>query len=105
MHDGNAILGDEITRAEMRQCVGTKTVQGCEGSYDVKTWDDNDPTTWRGNIDHIKPQSDFVFTSFEDIEVIKCWGLDNLRPLSAKQNVIEGANRTRHNKNIMNEGG
>ena len=69
-NSGNdAILGDEITGTE------------------------------KWNIDHIKPQSDFVFTSFEDIEVIKCWGLDNLRPLSAKQNVIDGARRIRHKKN------
>lgn len=28
----------------------------------------------------------------------KCWSLDNLRPLSAKLNNIEGPNKIRHRK-------
>ena len=59
-----------------------------QGKYDVKTWDDNDPTTWTWQIDHIIPQSSFDFTNNEEIK--KCWALSNLRPYSAKLNVIEG---------------
>ena len=57
------------------------------GIYDVNTWDDNDSTTWTWQIDHIIPHSNFVYTSMSDENFIKCWSLDNLRPLSSKQNV------------------
>lgn len=69
------------------------------GKYDSKTWDDNDPTTWKWQIDHIIPQIDFIYSSIEDEEFKKCWALSNLRPYSAKLNIIEGTNRTRHKKN------
>jgi hypothetical protein len=64
------------------------------GKYMLKTWDDNSSQTWSWQIDHIIPVSSFDLTKEEEIK--KCWGLDNLRPLSAKQNIIDGANRTRH---------
>lgn len=66
------------------------------GKYDPKTWDDNDPSTWTWQIDHIIPQSDLPYTSMEDDNFKKCWALDNLRPYSAKQNIIDGPSRTRH---------
>jgi hypothetical protein len=66
--------------------------------YDPKTWDDNNPTTWTWNIDHIIPRSDLPYTSMEDENFKKCWSLENLRPLSAKQNVLDGVNRIRHKK-------
>lgn len=66
------------------------------GKYDSKTWDDNDPTTWTWNIDHIIPCSLLLASSIDDIDFKICWSLSNLRPYSAKQNVLDGANRTRH---------
>ena len=51
------------------------------------------------HIDHIIPQSDLPYTSMEDDNFKLCWALDNLRPLEAKQNLLDGAKRTRH-KNI-----
>lgn len=66
------------------------------GVYDAKVWNDNDPSTWTWQLDHIIPQSDLPYTSMEDDNFQKCWALNNLRPLSAKQNVIEGVSRTRH---------
>lgn len=66
------------------------------GVYDTKTWNDNDQSTWRWNIDHIIPQSDLPYTSMEDDNFKLCWALSNLRPLSAKQNLIDGARATRH---------
>lgn len=69
------------------------------GKYNPKTWDDNDPSTWTWQIDHIIPHSTFNYTSMEDDEFQKCWSLSNLRPLSAKQNIIEGTNRIRHKEN------
>jgi superfamily II DNA/RNA helicase len=69
------------------------------GKYDPKSWKDNDLMTWVWNIDHIIPHSTFNYTSMEDQAFKDCWALSNLRPLSAKQNILDGVNRTRHLKN------
>src|ERR1700722_2799542 len=68
------------------------------GTYKTNDWDDNDPTTWKWQIDHIKPHSDFQYTSMEEQSFRDCWRLDNLRPYSAKQNLLDGTTRTRHLK-------
>lgn len=60
------------------------------GKYDAKTWDDNNQNTWTWNIDHIIPQARLPYTSMTDDNFTKCWSLDNLRPYSAKQNIIDG---------------
>jgi hypothetical protein len=59
-------------------------------------WNDEDSSTWTWQIDHIKPHSTFNYKSLEDDEFKKCWSLENLRPLSSKQNFLDGANRIRH---------
>lgn len=61
--------------------------------YNINTWDDNDPSTWAWNIDHIIPQAQLLFSSMEDENFKKCWGLSNLRPLSAKQNISDNARK------------
>lgn len=61
------------------------------GVYNPKTWNDNDPSTWTWNIDHIIPISSFKYTSMEDEEFKKCWALENLRPLSSKLNILNGS--------------
>lgn len=66
------------------------------GKYDPKIWDDNDPNTWTWQLDHIKPHSEFHYETMDCQEFRDCWALSNLRPLSAKQNNADGANRTRH---------
>jgi hypothetical protein len=66
------------------------------GRYNPQTWNDNDPTTWTWQIDHIIPQTDLPYTSMSDDNFQECWALENLRPLSSKQNIVEGANRSRH---------
>ena len=38
------------------------------------------------DADHIKPQSLFNFESPEDVEFKQCWALENLQPMSAKEN-------------------
>lgn len=68
------------------------------GIYNAKTWDDNDPSTWTWQIDHIIPHSEFHYETMEDEDFKKCWALENLRPLSAKQNILDGIRRTRHQK-------
>lgn len=61
------------------------------GKYDLATWDNNDSTTWTWQIDHVIPHSKFHYTSMEDQAFKDCWALTNLRPYSAKQNVIDGS--------------
>jgi hypothetical protein len=66
------------------------------GLYNPKTWDDKDITTWTWQIDHIIPHSTFQYTSMEDQAFQECWALSNLRPYSAKQNILDGVKRIRH---------
>jgi hypothetical protein len=68
------------------------------GNYNPDNWDDNDPSTWTWQIDHIVPHSTFNYISLEDQDFKKCWALSNLRPLSAKQNLSDGLTRIRHRK-------
>jgi hypothetical protein len=50
------------------------------------TWDNYG----RWHIDHKRPRSKFNIDSAEDIEFRKCWSLDNLQPLWAKDNLSKG---------------
>lgn len=43
------------------------------------------------HIDHIKPVCSFNFSSREDEDFKKCWALDNLRPLWARENLKKSA--------------
>lgn len=65
-----------------------------ENQFDNKMSWDNYGTYW--HIDHIVPHSMFKYSSMEDIEFKRCWSLNNLRPLEANQNRLDGANRIRH---------
>ncbi len=60
------------------------------GKYELNSWNDDDKTTWKWNLDHIIPHSTFNYISMEDEAFKQCWALDNLRPYSAKQNVLDG---------------
>ena len=68
------------------------------GEYRIKTWDDNDQSTWKWQLDHIIPHSDLPYTSMTDENFQKAWSLSNLRPYSAKLNHDEGVKRLRHNR-------
>lgn len=67
-----------------------------QGVYNKTTWDDNDQSTWKWQIDHIIPHSTFNYSSMEDQSFKECWALNNLRPYSAKQNLLDGLNKVRH---------
>jgi hypothetical protein len=67
------------------------------GMYN-STWDDNNPDTWTWQIDHIIPHSMLAYASLEDENFKICWSLNNLRPLNAKQNVLDGSSKIRHVK-------
>ena len=66
------------------------------GTYKIDRWQDDNPFTWKWQIDHIIPQSIFHYTSMEDQAFQDCWALSNLRPYSAKQNLLD---KDRKNKN------
>lgn len=61
------------------------------GNYRLDQWDENDPTTWTWQLDHIVPQSKLPYSSMEDNNFKKCWALENLRPYSAKQNILDSS--------------
>ena len=69
------------------------------GKYDPKSWKDDDSSTWTWQIDHIIPHSFFKYTSISDEDFKKCWALDNLRPYSSKQNILDSNKRALY-KNI-----
>lgn len=60
------------------------------GNYQKDGWDDNDPSTWKWSVDHIIPQASLPYSSMEDENFKKCWALENLRPISAKENLEKG---------------
>lgn len=66
------------------------------GIYRRESWNDDDPSTWRWQLDHIVPNSTFLYSSMESDGFQKSWSLNNLRPYSAKQNVIDGITKIRH---------
>lgn len=60
------------------------------GKYIKSKWDDNNSKTWVWQMDHIIPRSYFLFTRHSDVEFQNCWSLNNIRPISAKQNILKG---------------
>lgn len=66
------------------------------GIYNPKTWQDDDISTWRWQVDHIVPHAEFKYNSMSDEQFKECWSLKNLRPYSAKQNILDGLSRIRH---------
>ncbi len=71
------------------------------GIYNPETWNDQDPTTWTWQLDHINLQSYFPYSSMEEDNFKKCWALENLRPLSAKQNCMENTIRSRNVLSVL----
>lgn len=59
------------------------------GQYTTETWDDADSASWTWHLDHIIPHASFKYTTMEEPAFLECWALSNLRPLSAKQNVLD----------------
>jgi hypothetical protein len=94
----NMAYTPEMLKAHIEQQFEPCMFWSNQGAYNSETWDDNDPTTWTWQLDHIIPHSDFNYSSMEDQSYKDCWALSNLRPYSAKLNSIDGASRTRHNK-------
>ena len=49
------------------------------------TWDNHALDGW--HIDHIIPQSKLLYDSMDHPNFQKCWALENLQPLWAKENI------------------
>ena len=63
-------------------------VEHLESQFDENmTWD-NHGSYW--HLDHIYPQSRLPYDSLEHPNFLKCWSLENLRPLEAKENIRKG---------------
>lgn len=60
-----------------------------ESKFDYNMSWDNYGTYWE--IDHIIPICVFNYESPEDIDFKRCWSLDNLQPLEARENVRKHA--------------
>lgn len=52
-------------------------------------WDNYGNKYGQWNIDHIYPQSKLPYDSLEHPNFQKCWALENLRPLCARENKIK----------------
>lgn len=62
------------------------------GRYKLDEWDDTNQETWKWQIDHIIPHSSFKYKTMDDENFKNCWALENLRPLSAKENLLKRDN-------------
>lgn len=67
---------------------------GNQGNYKLKTWVDEDILSRVWNLDHIIPQSFLPYSSMKDKNFRIVWDLANLRPLSAKQNILDSNRKT-----------
>jgi hypothetical protein len=67
-----------------------------EKQFDDKMNWENHGTLW--HIDHIKPKSLFEYDSIDNPEFKKCWSLDNLQPLEAKENIRKSNKYTEPNE-------
>lgn len=63
---------------------------GNHGDYKIKNWDEQDPMTWKWHIEHIVAQSKLRFNDYDHPNFLKCWSLENLRPLRADINMQKG---------------
>jgi hypothetical protein len=62
-----------------------------QNQFDANMSWDNYGSYW--HLDHIIPQDALQYDSFDHPNFLKCWSLDNLRPLEAKKN-IRKSNKT-----------
>jgi hypothetical protein len=66
-----------------------------ESQFDENmNWDNHGqlkPERYTWQIDHIRPRTDFEYTTLDDSQYQECWSLDNMRPLSAKENSLKGS--------------
>jgi endogenous inhibitor of DNA gyrase (YacG/DUF329 family) len=58
-----------------------------EKQFDENMSWDNYGTYW--HIDHIIPQNYYKYSSMEDQNFLKCWSLENLRPLQSLENMLK----------------
>lgn len=85
---GRTLHGEKVGR-HWEDIVGY-TLQDLKQHLESKFTED---MTWdnygKWHIDHIKPSSNFKFTSYNDEEFKECWKLENLQPLWARDNILK----------------
>lgn len=88
-----SLLGgkESITTASLVGYTGHELREHLERQFEPgMNWDNYGE--W--HVDHIIPLSSFCITSLNDPELRRAWGLPNLRPLWAKENLRKRAHRT-----------
>jgi len=60
-----------------------------EKQFDDKMSWENYGTYW--HLDHIHPQKETPYDNLQHPNFLKCWALENLQPLEAKENIKKGA--------------
>ena len=82
--NGNSILDNlPYTMEQLKEHLESQFMEGM-------SWDNHAKDGW--HIDHIIPQSSLPFDSFDHPNFLKCWDLDNLQPLWAKDNLRKSNN-------------
>ena len=78
--DRNALFHKDLpyTNGELIQHLENQFEEGM-------SWKTNTVKGW--HLDHIRPKASYSFTDTQDDMFLECWGLDNLRPLWADQNM------------------
>ena len=102
-------------KTSIKKCISERISAGirgslCNGGKNRRSWESilgftsqqliehleaqfKDGMSWENrelwHIDHIRPIASFKFESIEDDDFKKCWALDNLQPLWAKDNIIK----------------
>lgn len=62
-------------------------IKHLEKQFDDKMNWDNYGEYW--HIDHIFPESIYIYSSYDDFQFKECWSLKNLRPLSKFENILK----------------
>lgn len=106
--NGNGVR--EVWRAIKEKCGYSldDLVSHIESQFTSKmNWDNQttpkNPGEYGWHLDHIKPHSEFHYTSVNHPDFIKCWDLNNLQPMSAVMN-MQKANKNlyiKHRSSFM----
>jgi len=84
----HALAGRQKTKKTFEALPYTleQLMQHLESQFeDWMTWDNHG----KWHIDHIYPQSKLPYDSLDHPNFQKCWALENLRPLEARENIIK----------------
>ena len=79
-----------MTTIEYLGCSVEELMEHLEKQFqEGMTWDNHGVHGW--HLDHIIPQSKLLYDSMDHSNFQKCWALENLQPLWAKENIKKGS--------------